>query len=90
MLRSAALSATRARSFDGLIEGIDDRRVLCAEQQAAAEATDWIERLHTVVAGDATGVGYVNMIAGARPAHSEWTRARLRAVREQWGMDLCL
>ncbi len=49
-----------------------------------AEATDWIDRLHTVVADDATGVGYVNMIAGERPAHSEWTRARLRAVREQW------
>jgi FAD/FMN-containing dehydrogenase len=46
-----------------------------------AAAREWIERLHTAIADDATGIGYVNMLAGERPAHSAWTRARLRAVK---------
>jgi hypothetical protein len=44
----------------------------------------WIDRLHDAVADDATGIGYVNMLAGDRPAHSPWTRARLRAVKTEW------
>jgi FAD binding domain-containing protein/berberine-like enzyme len=49
---------------------------------AAAQA--WIEQLHVAVAGDATGIGYVNMLADGRPAYSPWTRARLRAVKTTW------
>jgi FAD/FMN-containing dehydrogenase len=45
----------------------------------------WIDRLDDAVADDSTGIGYVNMLAGDRPAHSAWTRARLRAVRGEWG-----
>ncbi len=44
-------------------------------------AKGWIEQLHAVVAGDATGIGYINMLALNRPSHSTWMRARLRAVR---------
>jgi hypothetical protein len=47
-------------------------------------AQGWIEQLHAAVAGDATGVGYVNMLADQRPAYSSWTRARLRAVKAEW------
>lgn len=46
---------------------------------AAAKA--WIDRVHSVVGDDSTGIGYVNMLAGDRPTHSPWTRTRLRAVR---------
>jgi hypothetical protein len=49
---------------------------------AAAKA--WIEQLHDTVADDATGIGYVNMIADGRPAYPSWTRARLRAVEAAW------
>ena len=51
-------------------------------EDAAARA--WIEQLHHAVAGDATGVGYVNMLADERPAYSPWIRARLRAVKATW------
>jgi MFS family permease len=54
------------------------------DASADSAARDWIERLHTAVADDATGIGYVNMLAGERPAHSAWTRARLRAVKAAW------
>jgi FAD/FMN-containing dehydrogenase len=47
-------------------------------------ARAWIEQVHEAVAGDATGIGYVNMLADQRPAHSAWTRARLRAVKAAW------
>jgi berberine-like enzyme len=49
-----------------------------------AAARTWIEQLPVAVAGDATGVGYVNMLAGEQPAYSAWTRARLRAVKATW------
>ena len=44
----------------------------------------WIEQLYEAVADDATGIGYVNMLADERPAYSPWTRARLRAVNAAW------
>jgi FAD/FMN-containing dehydrogenase len=44
-------------------------------------ARAWVERLHTAVGDDSTGIGYINMVAGNRPTHSAWTRARLRGVR---------
>jgi FAD/FMN-containing dehydrogenase len=44
-------------------------------------AKGWIEQLHAVVADDSTGIGYINMLSPARPSHSTWMRARLRAVR---------
>ena len=47
-------------------------------------ARAWIQQLHAAVAGDATGIGYVNMLADERPAYSSWTRARLRAVKATW------
>lgn len=49
-----------------------------------AHAKAWIEQLHDTVADDATGIGYVNMLADDRPAYSPWTRARLRAVKAAW------
>jgi FAD/FMN-containing dehydrogenase len=51
-------------------------------EDAVAQA--WIEGMHDAVAGDATGVSYVNMLADDRPAYSVWTRARLRAVKSVW------
>jgi hypothetical protein len=55
-----------------------------ADALGEAAARAWIEQLHDAVAGDASGVGYVNMLANDRPAHSVWTRARLRAVEAVW------
>jgi hypothetical protein len=49
-----------------------------------AEVRAWVNQLHLTVAGDATGVGYINMLADGRPGHSPWTMARLRAVRVEW------
>jgi hypothetical protein len=49
-----------------------------------ATAQTWIEQLHEAVADDATGIGYVNMLADERPAYSPWIRARLRAVKAAW------
>jgi FAD/FMN-containing dehydrogenase len=51
-------------------------------EDAAAQA--WIDGIHDAVAGDATGIGYVNMLADDRLAYSSWTRARLRAVKASW------
>ena len=48
------------------------------------EVRAWGSQVHLVVARDATGVGYINMLAGGRPSHSPWTMARLRAVRGEW------
>ena len=53
-----------------------------ASEDGAARA--WIERVHEAVSGDASGIAYVNMLADQRPAHSAWTRARLRAVKATW------
>jgi hypothetical protein len=50
-----------------------------------AAAKSWIDKLHAAVADDATGIGYVNMLGGDRPSHSQWVRARLRAVKTGWG-----
>jgi len=49
-----------------------------------AAARSWIEQLDTAVAGDSTGIGYVNMLADDRPAYSPWTVARLRAIKAEW------
>ena len=49
-----------------------------------AEVRAWVNQLQLTVAGDATGVGYVNMLADGRPGHSPWMAARLRAVRCEW------
>jgi hypothetical protein len=57
------------------------------DERDDAPAREWIEQLHVAVAGDSTGVGYVNMLADDRPAHSAWTRARLRAVRAGWDAE---
>jgi hypothetical protein len=53
-----------------------------AADDAAVRA--WASQVHLAVAGDATGVGYINMLADGRAAHSSWTMARLRAVRGEW------
>lgn len=49
-----------------------------------AEVRAWVSQVHLAVAIDATGVGYINMLADARPGHSPWMAARLRAVRAEW------
>jgi FAD/FMN-containing dehydrogenase len=49
-----------------------------------ATARGWIEQLDVAVAGDASGIGYVNMLADERPAYSPWTLARLRAIKAEW------
>jgi FAD/FMN-containing dehydrogenase len=54
------------------------------DESGDAAAQTWIEQLHVAVANDATGIGYVNMLADDRPAYSSWTRARLRAVKAVW------
>jgi FAD/FMN-containing dehydrogenase len=54
-----------------------------AESEDIAART-WIEQLHGMVAKDATGVGYTNMMGDGRPVYPTWTHARLRAVKAQW------
>jgi FAD/FMN-containing dehydrogenase len=80
---SAASTAFGGRGAEWLVSAgaaWDD-----ANDDAAAKA--WIEQLHETVADDATGIGYVNMLADDRPAYSSWTCARLRAVKATWDPD---